>query len=311
MRNQSLIAVILIVLACVSGNACAQPFGYAVNSDSDSTDDAIIDNLFRINLATGESERIGPVGYLDIEGLAFNQEGILFGADDDTNTLVEIDLTTGDGNAVGGSDGNLLLNSTTFFDFGLTFSCADSRPLLSSDNQQMLFRVEIEEDIQANTIGNTSNVPITGLATWSVDGIETIYGLGAGDVAPDLYEINPQTGAATLIGPLTGAAEYNDGGIAFDSTGQLWAITDRTLSSGGPESQILQIDITNGEATPIATTLSGVETLAITALDCGGLSGGSITGEIPEVPTLSRLGLLMLFGLFLIIGFSLKRRQQT
>ena len=303
----------LVALLAVASVGYAQPFGYAINSDSSDLSDELLDSLYLINLADGTSEFIGNVNFLDVEGLAFDEAGTLFGVDENTNTLITIDTVTGAGISATGINGNLALSTTTFFDFGLTFSCLTTQPLLSSDNEQMLFRVELEENARATSIGTTTvngsnNVSITGLATRFVDGVETIYGLGAGEVSPNLYTINSETGAATLVGPLTGADSYSDGGIAFDENGQLWAITDRTLSGGSkPESQILLIDIETGSATAIANTLTGIETLAITALDCL----GSVVGpgdDIPQVPTLNVFGLLSLFSLLLI--FTLGRQQK-
>ena len=79
-----------------------------------------------------------------------------------------------------------------------------------------------------------------------------MYGLGNGQFlngetdSPNLYSIDVNTGAAKLIGPLGPAAgAYNQGGLAFDSDGTLWAITDRRIINNTLAelpSQILRFD---------------------------------------------------------------------
>jgi hypothetical protein len=120
---------------------------------------------------------------------------------------------------------------------------------------------------------------ISALAAWGNP--VTLYGLSNGlfgDGSPDsrsLYSINPANGAAVLIGALgAGAAAYNEAGMAFDSTGQLWAMTDRRSAPGGPfGSQVLRINTANGQATLASTTTeTGYESLSIT------VPGGCSTG---------------------------------
>lgn len=306
----SLPAIALAACWLLASTAMAQPFGYSVNSDSRSASEAEIDNLYLIDLATGDAMRIGPVGFLDVEGLAFSPDGILFGADDESNSLIQINTETGAAAAVGGQANNLQLDPTQVFDFGLTFRCSDDQPILSSDNLQQLLMSDLSEDGRAIIIGNTSNVPITGLATLVSDGEEQIYGLGAG-TSPNLYMIDSITGQATLIGPLQNAASYTDAGVAFDEDGQLWAITDRTSVGGGETlpSQILRIDITTGSATVVAETIDGIESLAISAPDCDGMDGdGSVNEPVVDVPTLSLYGLLALaLALVLLSGYYLRK----
>ncbi|MCG8466421.1 MAG: hypothetical protein MI750_16455 [Xanthomonadales bacterium] len=256
-RNNAIKFGIFAAALLTSGLALAQPYGYAVNSDGFRVPDEQIDNLYRINLSTGEAEPIGATGYLDIEGLSFSAEGTLMGADDESNSLLEIDLFSGAGRAVGGFNGNLLLPAPQVLDFGLSFTCHSL--YASSDNLSTLYEVDHETG-KATLIGNTA-VPITGLAAWG----NKLFGIGAGELAPSLYSINPETAETNFIGPLGDAARpYVDAGLAFDEDGQLWAITDRRNVGGESfPSQILMINIETGEATDIAETLFGIEAVAI------------------------------------------------
>ncbi len=310
-RRSRMAFISLGLLACmaVAGSAIAQPFGYSVNSDSRSADDSSIDNLYLIDLATGDSTRIGPVGFLDVEGLAFSPDGVLFGADDESNSLIQISTETGSAAAVGGQSNNLQLDPTQFFDFGLTFRCSDDQPILSSDNLQQLLMSDLTDNARATLIGNTSNVSITGLATLASAEGDLIYGLGSG-TTPNLYMMDTVTGAATLIGPLVNAAPYTDAGVAFDEDGQLWAITDRSsIASETLPSQILRIDIETGTATVVAETIDGIESLAITAPDCEGVNG-TIDDDIFEVPAFTGWGLAALVLMLLMLsGYHLRRSR--
>lgn len=308
-----------LLISCVAtcclpiSMAIAQPFGYAVNSDSRSSNDDTIDNLYLINLANGDAQRIGDVGFLDVEGLAFSPEGNLFGADDESNSLIQINTETGAGASVGGQTNNLQLDPTQLFDFGLTFSCTDDMAILSSDNMLQLLSADLADDARATVIGGTSNIPITGLATLINGDDEQIFGLGSG-TSPGLYQIDRFTGSATLIGQLQNAAPYSDAGIAFDEEGQLWAITDRSsVSSDSLPSQILQIDIDTGIATVIAETIDGIESLAISAPDCDGMNG-TVGGTDPavDVPALGIISLiLMTLVLLAFAGYHLRQSRQA
>jgi hypothetical protein len=136
-----------------------------------------------------------------------------------------------------------------------------------------------------------------------------------------LYSIDPDTYAISLIGPLDQAAAYNDAGLAFDAQKRLWAITDRT-NIGGQNfaSQILRIDITSGAATVIAETITGVESLAIAALDCSGIDAGGGDGdpgdpggepepEAEGVPALRTPALLLL--MVMVLGITGRRLYRS
>ncbi len=314
-----LVAVLLCLLATLPVQA--QPFGMAINTDGDDPQMAP-DHLYRINLANGEAVDVGPTGFQDIETLAFDANSQLWGVDDSSNTLLRMDGFSGSGIPFANATNNLGLNATTSFDFGLTFTCAARPPLLSSDTNNQLFSLDLDDNGRATALGSSGDISITALASAVINGQFRIFGLGAGDINPNLYSIDPDTYAISLIGPLAQAAAYNDAGLAFDAQKRLWAITDRT-NIGGQNfaSQILRIDITSGTATVIAETITGVESLAITALDCSGIDAGGgdddpgDPGGVPEpeaegVPTLRTPALLLLMLMVLgVTGRRLYRRK--
>jgi hypothetical protein len=105
--------------------------------------------------------------------------------------------------------------------------------------------------------------------------------------------------------------EYNEGGLAFDSDGNLWAITDRSLVGSGSSSQILRIDENTGAATVVSSTINeiGFESLAITApTDCVA-DGSAIADEPAKIPTLSQSGRLLTILILLFAGMIVLRRR--
>ncbi len=245
-------------------SAWAAPFGYSVNADGG-------DHLFRIDLANGATTDIGLVQSLgttrsDIEGMAFAPDGTLWAADDESRQLFPITLANAQVDfqrevtisGLGASAGN---------DFGMAFNC-DSDLFMASVADQSLYSVEL--DGTATLIGNMG-VRISALAIVG-DGYPDfrLYGLGNGladdQGTPDnrsLYEIDPTTGAATLVGAVGAAVDaYYEAGLSFDENGNLWAITDRSPDAEG--SQVLQLDTNTGAATVVSTTTEiGFESLAV------------------------------------------------
>jgi hypothetical protein len=262
--------LLLILLTAASGLLSAAPVGYSINSDS-GTDDS--DGLYILDLATGDQiERIGTVQSvllntrLDVEGLAFAPDGRLFGIDDESLKLFEISLD----NALVDPDNDYLIDDLTKGgnDFGMTFAC-DGALYVTSVTRQSLYRLELDETVDPVLIGDEGGLGANISALAAYGNPVRLYGLGNGTAgenaaaAPILYEIDVTSGAATEIGPLgAGVGQYAEGGLAFDSDGQLWAITDRRPVL--MPSQVMRINTSTGAASDIRETLEeGFESLAI------------------------------------------------
>ena len=257
----------LLTVACASLSAA--PMGYSINSDSGSSNS---DSLYLIDLATGAEERIGLVqlpqaSLMDIEGLAFHPNGTLYGIDDQSLKMFPIDPDTGliEGNIISIDTDDLSVGSN---DFGMTFDC-DANLYITSVAEHSLYRLDLNGD--THLIGSLGeNINISALAAYGSP--TRLYGLGNGikdlDIkdSPSLFEIDLNDGTATEIGPLgSKVSAYTQGGLAFDSSGQLWAITDRTgLLDSGP-SQVMRINTSTGTASDIRDTSEvGFESLAVT-----------------------------------------------
>jgi hypothetical protein len=236
--GRTIAAVALLVSLAVS--AGADIIGYSVQSDGN-------DWLYEINLNTGAATPVGPVGFLDVEGLCFQPgTGTLFGWNNGGH-LITIDPATGAGTTVGPS------GVSGQFDAGLTFD-ASGDLFASMATTEELYGVNPATG-QASLIGPTTGEDVIALADAGGDllwGVSQDY-----DEQPlKFVSISKSTGATTLIGPLGLGSGITAGvGIDYGPDGTLWGIADNGA--------IFTIDTANGQATVMATTLGGFEGLAI------------------------------------------------
>ncbi len=294
---------------------------YSVNSDAFENDD----RLHLINLADGSSVSIGigaidvpPNPLIDIEGLAFAPDNSLWGVDDETYSLFEVE--TAFGNVKQGTRVTISgLDALSKNDFGLTFTC-DGSLYASSVITQTLYT--IDEAGVAAPVGNPGNLGfnISAIASFG-DSPVRLFGLGNGlidtnSLDPDnrsLFEIDTGTGVATAIGVGIGGAvaDYHQAGLSFDESGKLWAITDR--SALGQFSQVLSIDINSGEATLESTVaVLGFESLAVSRpTGCTPPSGISPERADALIPTLDDFGKLLAILALMLTGFAGLRHRMS
>lgn len=269
---------------------------FSVRSDGNDSQD---DVLFSIDLATGVATPIGPTGFEDVEGLAFNLDcETLFAVDDVTDRLLTCDTATGACRQVG----NLGVDIT---DTGLAFA-SDLQLYMSTDapkNPVRLYRVDPVTG--AATLVGDQGQEVTGLAG-SVAGL---FGLG-GDGRSNLVRVDPVTGATAPIGSL-GTVAPRDGGLDFDADGVLWGIEDAGLRD---PSRIFTVDLETGAATVVATvhlangtTLGGFEGLAVEEGICAVTLHGQ---EGAVIPTAGGWGLAALTVLLTGTGLFVLRRMR-
>jgi len=281
------IFLLTTLLASVTTVAAAAPVGYSINSDSPS-DHA--DSLYRIDLATGNETWIAPVfsfgeARIDVEGLAFASDGILWGLDESSMTLFPLNPETG----LVQSEKEVFLSNdpahsdealpTQGNDFGMTFTC-DGSLYFTSVAKGALYRLELDGGYRRIGSDDSLGSNIGALAAWG----DTLYGLGNGldgslnRDEPAIFEIDTATGVATKRFDLPNEVDpYAEGGLSFDDDGNLWAITDRRDNFGAAQpSQILKIDVDAGTVTEYDsnTSESGFESLAVTVpRGCAAASG--------------------------------------
>jgi hypothetical protein len=265
---------------------------YAVSSDS--ADSATADRLYRINLLSGESTSIGalgPVAFEDVEGLAVDASGTLFGVDDDTKTLLSISTTTGRASAIGGL-GSSRIATGVAQDLSIAFAC-NGQLYAAARTSKNFYRVNTQT-------GGFELAGAAGALNANIQDMSFVAGsmFGLGDTG--LYRIDLATGSTTLIGAYGPGINFNDGGgLAADSNGQLWAIGERRDSRGILQpSQIYRIDAQSGAATLSASSpIGGFESLAIAPPVCS-LGAPVVT----TIPTLNHAGLMLLTLAMLMFG---------
>ncbi len=294
-----LISLFALVTAPFSAGAVT---AYAVADDSiDLTDHLVI-----IDLETGSYESKGKLSdpFIAVEGLAMSPGNKLFGADDNTKTLVQIDTLQGVALPVANVTHNMGFGSVQdSYDFGLTFAC-DGFLYAAVNHTNELYIVN-ESTGMAQLVGNTGH-NFTSLAAWGDD----LYAVASAD--HHLYRIDKNTAQATVVGhmgDLGGGIQLAGSGLAFDATGQLWMVINLRLSDplDPYPSRIFKINTTTGQADYIADTLVGIESLAIAPPGECELTG---TGSsVVQIPTNNWWSLMtLLFVLFVVTGQQIKRK---
>jgi hypothetical protein len=308
----------LLVVSLFATSANSAPMAYSVNSDSGNIETE--DSLYLIDLATGSDQRRGTLftgveTRRDTEGLAFAPDGTLWGVDDESLSLFPI--ATSNGAVSFQAEKNLSgIPAGGGNDFGMTFSC-DNTLFITSVASNNLYSLDLEGN---STVIGQLGANISAIA--AIGNPTRLYGLGNGQFengnadSPNLYSIDTDTGAATLIGALGNTVGvYNQGGLAFDSSGDLWAITDRRIVNGeiaDLASQVLSIDVSSGAASVVSSTSEiGFESLAIAPpTQCSGPGTGVNDGERdPRIPTMSATGRMLAILALLFTGFGILRKR--
>lgn len=269
--------------------------GYVVSSDASTATTA--DRLYKVNLRTGESVMVGSLGpiggvFEDVEGLALDTAGKLFGIDDDTKTLLSISAANGFATAVNGIRGNTRL--TAGFnpqDLSIAFSCT-GQLYAAALNSKALYRVNTVTGL-FEVVGNSGSL-VGGITDLAVANGQ-LYGLGA----DKLYRIDVETGASSLVGGFGAGVNFLEGGgLASDSSGQLWASAERRDARLDLlPSQIYRINADTGVATlSTATAIEGIESLVIGPPHC--VNGTVVLGSVPSLNVLG--GIILLCGVLLL-----------
>ena len=111
-----------MLLSIICAPSFAAVMAYSVADDNFE----MPDHLVQINLETGEYQSMGQIAdpYIALEGLAISTNGTLYGADDNTKTLVQINPSEASAYAVANANQNLGFGAIPeSYDFGMTFNC--------------------------------------------------------------------------------------------------------------------------------------------------------------------------------------------
>lgn len=281
------------LLALLPLTAVADPFGYAAG----------FSDLYRIDLATGQATRVGPIGFNDVDGLAFGPDGTLFGVADATagsgsavsDLLVRISTVTGLGTLVAPLSGLSGTGPGGSLDYGLAFTC-DGRLWMSSDSTGQFWEVA-PSTAQVRLVGNTG-APLSGLAARG----NVVFGVGVRRGFDDpaqqsTYSIDVSNAIATRIGSLGIADTLSGAGADFDASGTLWATLDSQPPDFNRASRIARIDVSSGAATVTGSVIGIQDNISARALAIAATGGcGAVVNATPlpvpgpGVPMLALLG---------------------
>ncbi|CAD5375275.1 conserved exported hypothetical protein [Rubrivivax sp. A210] len=254
--------------------AVAGPIGYSAWDVSGT------DKLVRFDMASGVGTVIGAIrtaggtGYTDVDGLAFDGQGRLWGVDDATNTLMRIDTATGAATAVGNMGSNLGAN------FGLAFG-AGGTLYMSADSR--LFTVNTSTGA-ASLVGSFSNG--NNVRSLGYDGT-TLFGWSSVDT---LLAIDGSNAAASTIGGFgfAPATSGRDGMDVDARTGTIWGL-------GDAEARTYTLNALTGAATVVAQQVCVENNVSNVNCNGGGFNGLAIQA-VPE-PASFTLAALALLGL--------------
>ena len=243
-QNAFVLLVFLVTETTFAGSADVT--GLIFDSD-------VADNLYQLNLNSGEAELIGNVGiYSDLEGLAFDEDGTLYGAADTTDELVRVDPATGAGTLVGGFGVQPPARG-----LALAFDCS-GRLWMASQQTDQLYEVDPESGA-ATLVGSfLAGDEISGLAFHPQT--DKLYGVG--NTLGVLYVIDRDTGAAEAVGFGMGVAIESNQGLDVDGSGTLWGLSDNN-------GLIYTVDPLTGIGTAVANAdIVEAESLAIGPPPC-------------------------------------------
>jgi len=316
---------LLMVASLFAVSANGAPVAYSVNSDSGSANQ---DNLYRIDLETGLEEPLGELSTGsetrdDTEGLAMDADRNLWGIDDESRTIFRINKSAGFVSEEESLDSFPFIPSLGGNDFGMTFSC-DNSLYAATVQTQTLYKLD-PSDGSGEIVGTIGSLGVNISAIAANGNPNSLYAVGNGTYdngamdSPNLYRIDLLTGVATVIGPLgmgTTISDYDQAGLAFDSQGVLWAITDRRIindqRAANLPSEILRINVDTGAAEVVWTTQEiGFESLAIAPpITCDSQKPvEEPDDDVPHIPTLTAAGQLLAVFVLMFAGMLVLRRR--
>lgn len=301
MRALRRVTILALPLMLAMGTAAAAPTGYA----------SAFDGLYQIDLATAQATRIGTYGpnISDIEGLTFLPDGTLIGASDSNRALYRL--------SVGSSRGAFLatlsseLRELQALDLGFASGC-DGTMYVSSDFARKLWRLGTDG---SSTFIADLPASISGLAFRD----NMLYGVSItpneGTHGEGLWKIDPQTGAATLVGSFTTPRPVRDAGLDFDASGRLWAVFDYNPPTSGGRvdfSDLAEIDPRTGALISRRPVSSGaldadLEGLAVAPPVC--TPEGFDPAPVLPIPAGTNITWLALGLGFIAVAFAALRRR--
>lgn len=246
-------------------------------------------DLYIIDLDTGdltlvaeivsESEDSGSFALDDVDGLAFDASGTLFGSDNDQDRLVTIDRNTGDVTVVGAFNGA----ASSVGNSGMSFNSAGELYLATNDTLYTVNTSTAELSLVGSLAGDVSAL--------AFDSNDVLYAI---DETSDSLVTLSATDGTTLTSVALDIGPSASQGLHFDRNDTLYLIDEGSQG-------LYRVDTATGSTTLVSTLPFDAEALAIFEIPI------QFQGNV-AIPTLPVGGLALLILLLLAYGrFSLKR----
>jgi hypothetical protein len=278
---------------------------------------AAYDTLYSIDIASHTAAEIGAAGsyggvpIVNLSGLSFSPDNVLFAVAGGLGALLRIDPATGHATPVGsfGLSGQGDPQHNDALDLSMTFDCDGTLMLVSAYANKVW---TVNPSTGATTLIGPTGHTITGIVAHG----NVVYGAGGrGDNG--FYRIDTQTGAATEIGNFGDSRWINSVSMSYDDAGVLWAAINYVPPAPGSDSVADWSDLARIEESTGKITFVGPITGPESLLQIG-MKGFAIgpprcaLGSLPAAaaPVGTPPWLLALAALIVALGaFSLRRRR--
>jgi hypothetical protein len=277
---------------------------------------AAYDTIYSVDIASHTASEIGAAGsyggvpIVNLSGLSFSPDDVLFAVAGGLGALTRVDPTTGHATPVGafGLSGQGDPQRNDALDLSMTFDCDGTLWLVSAYANKLWIA---NPSNGATTLVGSTGHTITGLVAHG----NVMYGAGGrGDNG--FYRIDTQTGAATEIGNFGDSRWINSVSMSYDEAGVLWAAINYVPPAPGSDaiaewSDLARIDEATGKITFIGP-ITGPESLQQIGMKGFAIGPPRCTlGSLPAAaaPVGTPPWLLALAGLLVVAaGFALRRR---
>jgi len=226
---------------------------------------AAYDTLYSVDIASHTAAEIGTAGsyggvpIVNISGLSFSPDNVLYAVAGGLGALARIDPATGQATPVGsfGLSGQGDPQRNDALDLSMTFDCDGTLWLVSAYANKLW---TANPSNGATTLVGATGHTITGIVAHG----NVMYGAGGrGDNG--FYRIDTATGAATEIGSFGDGRWINSVSMSYDAAGVLWAAINYVPPAPGSDtiadwSDLARIDEASGKITFVGP-ITGPESL--------------------------------------------------
>lgn len=184
------------------------------------------DELYRIDQGSAGTALVGRLGLPEVNALAADKNGVLYGADT-SGRVVRINSATGNASVIGSLGSNLVSwGDLAFSRKGILFGTVHLAPF-SGSAPGYLASIDVSTG-QATVIGKIGFDEVYGLE-FGPDGLLYAAAHGGKNHPPSLIQINPATGAGTLLRDFASS----NGMVGFAADPTAFRITGKVVDADG------------------------------------------------------------------------------